>query len=460
MLILSLLITLVSSLIGLTALRWITRSANNEGRKNIYLFVTNVLESAPYAESLKMIELFRAESPSLASSIWVISADGHVYATNTTQPLPPAWKTIPLPRQPHELTAKKGMLGLFAQITIVKLRAPQPTFLVVQPSETRPLKTAVYLQITIFVLGLFGTASGGLGMTFLYLRRTSLEAKDVISRMHSGDLRARFNIRKLDEIGSLKLDFNAMADEIERLLLRVRKTETARKNLLRELGHDLRTPLTSLRTSVETLMSYREHMSDAQQLEFMTVIQSELNYFVRLLEDLFFIADIAEPASAKAWDAIDLAALIRAELQSRQLMQPHLRWHYDDTGATATCVAGDGHLLQRLLRNVFDNASRYARSTITVSLENRGRALILTIADDGEGMSRAAIANFGTRRKHRVQSGVDNANLSLGLGSVIIKTVVELHRGELCIESGALDPGQPPGTRFVIAFPDPGTAHA
>lgn len=448
---LSVLITFVFSMLGLTLFNWITKPANQEARKNIYLFLANALESAPYPESMRMIERFRVESPTLASNLWVISADGHVYATNTSQPLPAEWKNIPKPRHPHELSARKKLLQLFPDMTLMQLNAPKPTYVLIKPRGNRPLKTVVHAQIAVFVLGLFGTASGGLGLTFLYLRKTSREAKNVMSRLHAGDLAARFDIRKMDEIGNLKLDFNAMADEIEQLLRRVQQTEAARKNLLRELGHDLRTPLTSLRASVETLITYREQMSADQQHEFLSVIQSELDYFMHLLEDLFFIADIAKPDYHGTMEAIDINALLNTEVQARQLAQPHLQWRFSRQAKTLK-FAGDAHLLLRLLRNTLDNAGKYARSRIEIGTRDLGDRAEIVVVDDGPGISAQAIDAFGERKKHRVRQNPAALDVSLGLGSVIIKTIVELHGGELHIESRAIDPAIE-GTRFSFWFP-------
>lgn len=456
----SLLIALIFGLVGLTAFRWITVPANNEARKNIYLFLANLLESAPYPESMRMLERFRVESKSLASNIWIISDKGDVLATNTALPLPPEWKTIPTPRHTHEMTFKFKSSQLFADMTLVRLAAPQPTFALVKPRESTPNKTVARVEIILFIFGMFGATSVGIGMTFLYLRKTSLEAKDVMSRLHAGDLQARFSIRKLDEIGSLKLDFNTMADEIERLVQRVQKTEAARKNLLHELSHDLRTPLTSLRTSVETLAAYHEQMSVEQQREFLCVTQSELNYFVRLLEDLFFIADIAEPGYRGAIETIDINALLNTEVQARQLAQPQLQWHLHCSTPMLT-LAGDAHLLLRLIRNTLDNAAKYANTRIDISAsEVRSGVndavqsrLEIVIADDGPGMSTEALQTFGERRKYRVRQSSTPLDLSLGLGSVIIKTIVDLHDGELRIQSSALDTSIAQGTRFIFSFP-------
>ncbi len=449
---LSLVITLATSSIFFAIFDKMSATAMLETRKNIYLFLAHIIEESPYTEGIARYERLRHGAPALGGAIWVLSESGGVIAANNNEPPPAQWQTMVKPTDIHGMSFMIPRFRHFADLILVRLNANRPTYLLVKPSARTPNKTVAQIEILLSFAGLLSATFSGLAMLVFYLRKTSHEAKDVMSRLHAGDLHARFSIRRVDEIGNLKLDFNAMADEIEKLVQRVQKTETARKNLLQELSHDLRTPLTSLRTSVETLVAYREQMSSAQQTEFLAVIQGELNYFVQLLEDLFFVADIAEPGYAKTRERVDVAALISSELNARQLTRPDLHWQFDSAAVDAM-ILGDSHLLQRLLRNTLDNAGKYATSAVTVALEGNETKLALTIADDGAGMSCTAIESFGTRRKHRVQSGASAANLSLGLGSVIIKAIVELHGGTLRIQSSACDAAIAQGTRFIFSLP-------
>jgi K+-sensing histidine kinase KdpD len=176
-----------------------------------------------------------------------------------------------------------------------------------------------------------------------------------------------------------------------------------------------------------------------------------LNYFVRLIEDLFFIADIAEPGYRGAIEAVDIAMLLSTEVQARQLAQPHISWRLIRE-TPELILHGDAHLLLRLLRNTLDNAAKYANSTIEISAYRDKDKIEIVVADDGPGMSAKAIDEFGERKKHRVREGSEPLNVSLGLGSVIIKTIVDLHGGELRIQSGTPDANIARGTRFIFSF--------
>jgi K+-sensing histidine kinase KdpD len=126
-----------------------------------------------------------------------------------------------------------------------------------------------------------------------------------------------------------------------------------------------------------------------------------------------------------------------------------------DTGsgdADGGFIRGDSYLVSRLFRNALDNAVRYARSSVRVSVRRNGESIEVAIEDDGDGMSVEAMANFGQRRSRRFFGSAGSTATSLGLGSVIIRTIVELHHGRLALASRAVDPTVH-GTRMMISFP-------
>ena len=289
-----------------------------------------------------------------------------------------------------------------------------------------------------------------------YLRGRSTQVKQVIARIESGDLGARFAGDRLDAVGGLMLDFNRMADEIQRLVARLETTERARRELLQELGHDLRTPLTSMRTAIEALAAHGNAMSSAERDEFMNVVSGELAYFSKLIDDLFFIAEIDEPRYRKNAERIDLAGVLASEVLAAQAGPRggrDVRIEFTgDEDAGACAIRGDAYLVSRLFRNALDNAARHAHSYVRASVRTSEAGIDIVIEDDGEGMAAETIATFGQRRNRRFFGSAGSNATSLGLGSVIMRTIVDLHHGRLAITSRAVDPVVP-GTRMTISFP-------
>lgn len=447
---------LLLSALYLIMIREIAGKPSNEVQHSIYLFLAHIAEQQPYAESLRRIQESGAESPAMALDMWIVSGGGKVLASTTTAAPPPRLERLPRPLRVHEIVTRGRFFSGGPAIAIVRLDAAEPAYLLVHNRGT-PSRGTFLILAALFVATLLGAIFCGLLLVTFYLRGRSQQAKQVISRIEAGDLGARFASDRLDAIGGLMLDFNRMADEIQRLVARLETTERARRELLQELGHDLRTPLTSMRTAIETLAAHGNAMSAAEREEFMSVVSGELVYFSKLIDDLFFIAEIDEPRYRKNAERIDLAELLMSEVQAAQAGSRtgrEMRFEFDHRmeGGESFAILGDAYLVSRLFRNALDNAVRHAHSSVRVSLHSNGAGIDIVIEDDGEGMSSEAIAAFGRRRSGRFFGKAGSNATSLGLGSVIIRTIVELHHGRLALASRASDPAVP-GTRMTISFP-------
>jgi signal transduction histidine kinase len=448
---------LLLSGIYLLVVRQTNGSSNLAVQRGIYLFVAHLVESAPYQQSVNSIEDYRSESPMLALKLWVLTAKGEVIASNSAQVPPLKWLSMAKPMQIHEVTFYARWFPSAPELILVRLRDPKPTYLLVGNELGLPMRRLLFLQSMLFIVTIGGASFLGLVLTTVYLRGRSRAAKDVIARMEAGDLSARFSIERFDSFGNLMLDFNRMAAEIERLVRRLQSAENTRRELLQELGHDLRTPLTSLRTAIETLEEHRDVMPPEQQGEFMRVIHSELDYCQRLLDDLFFIADLSEPRYRQGAQTVDLRALLTNELHVDEtgVMAPvyrsDLRCSFDAQLENAQ-ITGDPHLILRAFRNAFDNACKHARAQVKVSLIARERCIDIVIADDGSGMTAAAMEKFGQRRAQRLPIAGSSTAVSLGLGSVIIKSIIDLHGGHIIVTSGQVD-ASIAGTELTLSFP-------
>lgn len=261
-------------------------------------------------------------------------------------------------------------------------------------------------------------------------------ADRVITELQNGNLKARFPIKRTDEIGNAMQRFNTMADEIERLVEQVRHVERSRANLLQDLAHDLRTPVASLRTLIETLSLQRAKLPAETQEEILRLAQAEVGYFEKLVEDLLFLARVGEPRYQVGNDRVDLARLIteegnnansRSESSSGKIVVETS----GPLGAGAE-VLGDEQLLRRVLRNGIENAKSFAKSKVLLRWDTSPDGKIdVFIEDDGAGFRADVLESFGERRISRRLEAEQEGRISLGLGSVIMKTVIRAHGGDL-----------------------------
>lgn len=460
----SLFVSFILGAVIITSIRTLNEDGEGPIQNPALKFMARVVErGGPYQATLQIFETMRIKLGLGIMPVWIVGENGEVYAeTPPYGPLPIEWGKLVKPRKVHGIVAHYETFELIPDYMIIRLDSYVPTFLLVRIPNSGAVKKTLLGQ-SVFLFGtMAASAFAGLLITFVYLRQKSIQAKDVLGRLERGDLKARFPITRLDEMGSLMKDFNRMADAIERLVSRVEDTDRARQELLQELGHDLRTPMTSLRASVDTLLAHGEKMSPAERDRFVRIIQAESRYFLRMIDDLFFIAEVGDPKYRKTAEEVDLFQLLQAELQQRDDKGDNVRPVASRlvTDTKSLKVIGDPILLKRLFRNALQNARKYARSTVEVTLERikktDGTSLArIRVVDDGAGIDPEAADSFGKRRTRRFSSdrALSDSEISLGLGSVIMAAIVRVHGGKIFIRNLAESGEAQSGTELQIELP-------
>lgn len=370
-------------------------------------------------------------------TLWLVSQTGAILSTNTLDSLPFSWQKFPLPTKIHGIRFTESSL-FEPKVFVIKLDTIPETYLVSHNEKSLFQGPFLWIQgihtFTTAALAVFLALS----ISFYYLRKKSLEARKVLSELGSGNLKARFEIKRFDEFGNLILDFNRMAQEIERLVMRLHETERSRSNLLQELGHDLRTPLTSLATSIDAFKFHHEKLNEEEKEELFSMIESDIRYFTDLLEKLTMVATIDEPQYKASTEKINLSDLLDVEIKNRQsASKDGVQWNLHTDPLSPSVIQGDSHLITRLFKNAFDNASRYAHSQVRINLITVKNSVEIVIMDDGPGLSEEALVSFGKRKERRELKRRNVRDFSLGLGSVIMKTIAEVHGGHVSVFNGS-----------------------
>jgi hypothetical protein len=236
------------------------------------------------------------------------------------------------------------------------------------------------------------------------------------------------------------------------LFRQVNSIEQTRMGLLQELAHDLRTPVASLKNLLEMLQLKRQSLSPEIQNEFLALSLKEVEYFERLVEDLLLLAKVSEPKKLVAKEKVNLGQIVTDEAEALASQPFGGKTVRLIKSVSAVEIAADPHLLRRLVRNALHNAFSYARDEVKVSLEVSGRQAWLTVEDDGKGLSLEALKIFGERRKTRVIEQSESGRLSVGLGSVIMKTIADSYGGSLKIEN-RVQQNEVAGARLEIVLP-------
>ncbi len=389
------------------------------------------------------------------------------------------WKDLSLPKNDYDFISVKNLtekpkppprFGLFGpplgpphdqnESTVIKLNNPQPIYLVMSmggppmmpPPGFGPLFGLASLLISLLL---------GIGVTIAVIynsvKKGVGEADHVISEIKSGNLKSRFQVTRSDEFGQAMLRFNKMADEIEKLVHDLKTSEQARTKVLQELAHDLRTPLASLRNLVETLQTRGEKIDASTQLELLVLSLKEIDYFERLVEDLLFLAQLKEPNYTESTGNFNLPETILDVAEDCVFMNSQkgrtLTFSENLQGQELS-FPGNDHPIRRLIRNAVENAASFARGQVTVRLEKLNEDTIrITIADDGPGFKPEDINNFGQRSVSRKLNTDANGRVSLGLGSVVIKTICDVYHGKLQVQNLTDTKGAITGAELTVELP-------
>jgi signal transduction histidine kinase len=323
-----------------------------------------------------------------------------------------------------------------------RVRINDELFLVTTSNRRRPRgpppEALVVGAISVVTSIIFGVALSFILLN-LYLNRKEREAERVIDRLMSGDLKARFGIGD----HPLTVRFNEMAERIEALVTDLRTVEASRKKLLQELAHDLRTPVASLKNLQETLIEKGHLMSEEKKLHSQELSLKEISYFERLVEDLLFLSGVNDPRYSAQFNDVSLNELIEEEIELFEDGVIGFRFEAESNFS----VRGDQHLLKRLLRNAISNARRFAKKEIIISLLEQGEWIQLSINDDGPGLAETELETFGEKKFSRQLHGGASSQISIGLGSVIMKKIISLHEGEMQSQNTR------PGFRLSFKFP-------
>jgi two-component system sensor histidine kinase MprB len=240
------------------------------------------------------------------------------------------------------------------------------------------------------------------------------------------DLSQRLEVRDDDEVGQLAERFNAMLERLELSRVALDASVAAQRQLVADASHELRTPVTSLRTNIEVLLSGGVvDEEDRQQLLADVVEQSE--ELSTLVADLIDVARGDVPPEHLEDTRLD--RLVESALE-------RARRHAPGVGFTAdlkpVVVSGSPERLMRAINNLLDNASGHTApgTPVHVTVDQTG----VTVRDSGQGISEQDLPHLFDRFYRGENS---RARQGSGLGLAIVRQVAEQHGGTISAANAA-----------------------
>jgi two-component system sensor histidine kinase MprB len=240
------------------------------------------------------------------------------------------------------------------------------------------------------------------------------------------DLSRRLTIHADDEVGQLATRFNAMLDHLETSRAAVDESVRAQRQLVADASHELRTPVTSLRTNIEVLL-ISDRLSDEDRDRLLADVVEQSEELSALVSDLIELARGDEPSGTP--EDVRLDRIVEESLGRSRRNSPGIRFEAE---LAPVLLEGTPERLARAVNNLLDNAAHHspAGGLVEVSVNDTG----VRVRDHGEGVAPEDLPYVFDRFFRGASS---RGRQGSGLGLAIVKQVVEQHGGSVAAANAA-----------------------
>jgi two-component system, OmpR family, sensor histidine kinase ChvG len=342
--------------------------------------------------------------------------------------------------------------GLVFSVAVPIQRFKQVLGAVMLSTDSREIQNELR-NVRLELLRIFGVALLVTVLLSLYLagtiarpiRRLAAAAERARGR------RARVEIpdftRRRDEIGDLSGALREMTDAIWQRM-------SAIEHFAADVAHEIKNPLSSLRSAVETATRIED---SANRKRLMAIILDDVERLDRLITDISDASRLDAELSRIELAPVDVAAMLGALAEIHQATRaedaPHLVLELPERGRQLIVPAIESRLSQ-VFRNVIANAVSFSpgRGEIRLRARQDGRAVLVTVDDDGPGIPEEKLTTIFDRFYSERPAG-EKFGTHSGLGLSISKQIVEAHRGMIWAENRKESDGKVVGARFCIRLP-------
>lgn len=272
---------------------------------------------------------------------------------------------------------------------------------------------------------------------------------DVAGAISRGNYDARVMRLPRNELGSLGQAINVLATAVQENINRREQVEKIRREFSSNASHELKTPLTSIRGYVETLLAGAIHDSD-NNIRFLDIILANINRMISLVNDLLRISSIEANADLLELSPVDWVPVIEEVLARHRIQMETKKIEIIlDLCPDRFKIRGNSKAMSHILDNLLQNAINYTQEngSIAIKLRHDEADGTLSVIDTGIGIAEGDQARI-FERFYRVDSARSRADGGTGLGLAIVKHLVLQLHGKIMVQS---ELGK--GSTFSVVLP-------
>ena len=303
------------------------------------------------------------------------------------------------------------------------------------------LKSIIITLISTFLIGL---------IVIWFLTKNLNKIILTVNDFKKGKLNARIKLKSRGEFSNLADNFNRMADTIVQNMNELKSVENLRKELITNVSHDLRTPLTSIHGYAETLILMKDELDEKSKLEYAEIILLSTKKVIKLVDDLFEISKLESDQIQTKLEAFSINEMLSDIVMKYELLakSKSINLHIANVENDVSVYA-DIALIDRVFQNLLDNALKHTPKGESIRIDiinpNKSKKYItIKIQDTGVGIPKDELPFIFDRFKKT--NG--NKQEGSGLGLAIVKKILELHKVDITVNSEVNK-----GTTFTFSLP-------
>lgn len=299
----------------------------------------------------------------------------------------------------------------------------------------------IYNSDTVIVLGYVMLGIMVFSVTFLLLQERSMayigKISDAVRDISEGDLNTTVEVVGDDEFSAMAANLNKMVEEIRQLMDKEREAERTKNELITNVAHDLRTPLTSIIGYLEILSGKSAPLTPEMQKKYIDIAYSKSKRLEKLIEDLFGFTKLNYGRISMRVTKVDIIKLLGQLLEESYPNFSNKGLSYElQSNVPAKVILADGNLLARLFDNLINNAIKYGAE---------GKRILVRVHAATETVQ-VSVTNYGYvipaeelplifDKFYRVEQSRSTHTGGTGLGLAIVKNIVDMHGGDITVKS-------------------------
>ncbi|PIT97879.1 MAG: hypothetical protein COT71_03640 [Candidatus Andersenbacteria bacterium CG10_big_fil_rev_8_21_14_0_10_54_11] len=341
------------------------------------------------------------------------------------------------------LTALTGTLTAIVHKTILEPLIPADMLAVIREE--------LLVSLTLIGLVSLALAAGAAALLARHFTRPITQLMEAMKEVSHDNLTVRIPVKRRDELGTVTRFFNSMVQQIKAVQARNANVQKMKSQFVSAAAHQLRTPLTGLKWSLQYLLEEKAGTITAEQRQTLQQGQVVAEKMMQIVNQFLNVAKIEEGKAGLNLQAVALAPLVHRAVTAHEdeARQRGIKLQWQSSVGDHVTIVADPAYLDVIITNLLDNALIYTPTggQVTVRLAPGKNYLTVTVEDTGIGIpptEQAKIFSQFYRSENAKKVHTDGS----GLGLFIARNIATQHGGRLWFKS---QPGR--GTIFYLTLP-------